>query len=399
MMPSKPNIPKSEIQRRRSVVQGFLRKSRIEGFLATHPVDLFYLSGESGVRFLYLPAQGDVLHLKEPELCEESKETRRSSRSEEDGLKKISGMIRDIFGGLPRILGLALDVLPVQKYMIVRRYFPGSMLLDGTNSVLSARMIKSEWELARMDRVAERTGKTFAYAREALKPGITEIAFSGFMEAGAGEQGLSGRVKVRDYKTEGYPWHILAGKSGGTVGLLDAPATGEGTSPAFPCGAGYKRIEEGEPVMVDFAVQMDGYHMDETRMFVIGTMPQKAEDACKAAIEIHDRVIDKVKPGLSAGELFEYSLETAARLGYEETYLGPPHNKVRFVGHGIGLELIEPPLISEGRDDILEPGMTFALEPKMVFEGEFAAGIESIVAVTDSGHRLISAMPVEVFRS
>lgn len=391
--------PEVEIQRRRNAVQGFLREGAIEGFLATHPADILYLSGEEDGRLLYLPGEGEALLFKDTDPCTESKGAAEFAGLPESDIRDVTGRIRDVYGKLPGTLGLSLDVLTVQQYMIVRRFFPGSMLLDGTGAVMNARMVKSQWELERMDRTAERTQVTFARAREALRPGVTEIEFSGIMEACAGEQGLNGRVKVRDYKTEGYSWHVLSGENGGMVGVLDAPATGEGTSPAFACGAGYKKIEKGEPIMVDFSVQMHGYHMDETRMFVVGPMPQKAEDACKAAIEIHDRVIDKVGPGVSTRELFQETVDLAARLGYGDAFLGPPGNKVSFVGHGIGLELVEPPLIAAGREAVLEPGMTFALEPKMVFEGEFAAGIESIVTVTENGHRLISKMPSEVFRA
>jgi len=67
------------------------------------------------------------------------------------------------------------------------------------------------------------------------------------------------------------------------------------------------------------------------------------------------------------------------------------------VSHGIGLELIEQPIISENNKNLLQPGMIFALEPKIVFENEFGAGIESVFLVTETGYRLISQIPVKVF--
>ena len=100
---------------------------------------------------------------------------------------------------------------------------------------------------------------------------------------------------------------------------------------------------------------------------------------------------------MTIGELFEISVRKAESLGYAETYLGPPSHKVSFVGHGVGLELIEHPIVAKGKQGILVPGMTLALEPKMVFENEFAAGIESVMLVTETGSRLISKVPVEVF--
>jgi Xaa-Pro aminopeptidase len=376
-----PRVPAEEIQRRTNSVQKGLRDRGIEGLLVTHPADFFYLSGTTRGGGLFLPCEGLPI--------------------DADGegvpgadIERIADRVRDVLDRPPAILGLEMDVLPVQQYMRVRRAFPGCTLVDGTPTLLEARTIKSAWEIGRMDEVAERTAQVFARAGEAMESGLTEMAFAGRMEAVAGALGISGRVRVRDHRTEGYPWHVLSGGSGGTVGVLDAPATGEGTSPAFPCGAGYRMLEPGEPVMVDFAVQMGGYHMDETRMLAMGSLSQEAEDACRAAAEIHDRVMERVEPGRTADELFRFSRDVARALGYEKSYLGPPGNKVRFVGHGIGVELIEPPLIALGREDPLAPGMTFALEPKMVFEGRFAAGVESVVTVTETGHRLISRVPV-----
>lgn len=354
----------------------------IEGLLVTHAEDLFYLTGAAGGDELYLPVEGEPV---------------QAGEGAGSAVERVAGRIRDLFGRLPSTLGLEMDVLTVRRYSGVRRAFKGCRFLDGTPALLNARAIKSPWEIERMEALAERTRQVFEFARESMEPGITEIAFSGLLEARAGELGISGRVKVRDHRTEGYPWHILSGKSGGMVGVLDAPAGGEGTSAAFPSGAGYNLLAPGDPVMVDFAVQMGGYHMDETRMLVIGSLSPKAENACRAAIEIHDRVLDRVRPGRTPDELIRFSLEVAEDLGHEESYLGPPGNKVRFMGHGIGVELVETPLIAFDRNEPLLPGMTFALEPKMVFEGEFVAGIESVVVVTETGHKMISRVPVDVF--
>jgi Xaa-Pro aminopeptidase len=132
-------------------------------------------------------------------------------------------------------------------------------------------------------------------------------------------------------------------------------------------------------------------------MYAIGSMPEKALNACRAAIEIHNSVLEKVRPGMKLEELFIHAEVLAGSLGYAEYFLGPPGYKVSFIGHGVGLELIEQPVIARGKKDRLEPGMVFALEPKMLFPDEFSAGIESVFLVTETGARLISMVPPEVF--
>jgi Xaa-Pro aminopeptidase len=294
-------------------------------------------------------------------------------------------------------LGFELDVLPVKEFNFYRTLFPDQEHVDGSHLILKVRMIKSEWEIAQMDKTSELSQKTFEYMRTAIRPGLKEMEFAGMFETFARKLGHGAQLRIRDYQTEGYPWHVLSGKSGGMVGLLDSPASGEGTSVAFPCGAGSKILVPNEPIMIDLGTVLNGYHLDEARMFAIDSMPDRAMKASQASLEIHDAVLEKVRPGITVGELFEHSVSTAQSLGYAEQYLGPPRYKVAFIGHGVGLELIEPLFIAKGKKDRLEPGMTFALEPKMVFQNEFAAGVESAFLVTETGYRLLSKVPVEVF--
>ena len=230
-----------------------------------------------------------------------------------------------------------------------------------------------------------------------IKPGISEMEFAGMAETYARKLGHQGKIRTRHYQTEGYPWHILSGTNSARVGLLDAAASGKGTSAAFPVGAGDKKLSRGESVMVDMGLVLNGYHLDETRMFAIGSMPHKAMKASQTAIEIHNAVLDRAKPGVMLAELFEYAANLAESKGIAKPYLGAAGHKVSFIGHGIGLEIVEPPFIAKKRKQPLEPGMTLALEPKMVYENEFAAGVESVFVVTETGSRLITRIPVEVF--
>jgi Xaa-Pro dipeptidase len=119
--------------------------------------------------------------------------------------------------------------------------------------------------------------------------------------------------------------------------------------------------------------------------------------ACEAAVKIHQDALETIQPGMTAHELFTWSVGAAAALGYQDNFLGIPGHQVSFVGHGIGLEMVEPPLIAHGKKTVLKPGMTFAFEPKLVFENRFIAGIESVFLVTETGASLISRVPPDIF--
>jgi Xaa-Pro dipeptidase len=390
-------VPASEIDSRTLKLQQELQTNDIDGLFIVQRVDLFYFSGTAQNGFMYIPAEGAPLLLIKQYLPRAKEESSVKNLIKINSIKEIPELIIDHYGKLPAIIGFELDVIPVNDFTFYRSLFPASKSVDGSPLIFKIRRIKSDWEITQLENTAEMTRKTFEYMQASIKPGISEMEFAGMFETYARTLGHGANLRVRHYQTEGYPWHVLSGKSGGMVGLLDSPASGAGTSAAFPVGAGSKKLCANEPVMVDMGSVLNGYHMDETRMLAIESMPKRAMDASLAAIEIHDSVMDKAKPGITVGELFEHSVQLATSLGHEATYLGTPGHKVTFIGHGIGLELIEPYILARNRNHQLEAGMTFALEPKMVYENEFSAGVESVFLVTESGSRLISKVPVEVF--
>jgi len=396
-MPQEFKIPASEIESRITKIQKRLREEEIDGLLIVQRVDLLYFSGTAQNGFLYIPSEGDPLLFIRRYIPRARQESSIGNIVEIRSPKEIAGRIADFYGSLPRTLGFELDVVPVKEFEFYRGLFPKQNCVDGSPLILEARMIKSPWEIEQMEKTAQLSSQTFEYIRDNIRPGYTEMEFGGMYEAYARKIGHGGKLRVRDYQTEGYPWHILSGSSGGIVGLLDSPASGQGTSAAFPVGGGNKKLAPDEPIMIDIASVFNGFHMDETRMFAIGSMPKEALDASLATIEIHNTVLDRVRPGIPIKDLFDTALAKAEKLGYAEPYLGPPGYKVQFIGHGIGLELIEQPILSAKDVSPLQPGMTFALEPKMVFKNRFSAGVESVFTVTETGHRMISQVPLKVF--
>jgi len=391
------NVPADEIDNRRKRIQKLLQENNIAGLFIIQRVDLFYFSGTAQNGVLYMPAEGNPLLMIMKYIPRALKESSIKNITEIKSKKDIPGKLVDFYGDLPRILGFEFDVLPVKDFNFYKSLLPAREYVDGSPFILQTRMIKSDWEIAQMEKTAELAEKTFEYMRSSIRPGLTEMEFAGMFETFARRLGHGGFLRARHYLANAYPWHILSGKTGGVVGYLDAPASGTGTSAAFPCGGGSKQLLPNEPIMIDFGTVLNGYHMDETRMFAIDSMPDKALRACEASIEIHNEVLDIVKPGITSDELYQVSVSKAESLGYSGPFLGPPGNKVIFIGHGIGLELVENPIIAKDEVYPLEPGMTFSLEPKMVFENEFSAGIESVFLVTKTGCRLISKVPVEIF--
>jgi Xaa-Pro dipeptidase len=390
-------IPASEIRQRTLKIQNELQQNGIDGLFVIQRVDMLYFSGTAQNGCLYMPAEGDPVLFIKQHFPRARQESSIENMIEIESIKEVPKRIAAITGRLPAALAYELDVLPVNDFKFYQSLLQPRHYVDGSPFILKLRMIKSDWEIRQMEQTAKLTRNTFEHMRTVIRPGLTEMEFAGIFEAYARKFGHAGKLRTRHYQTEAYPWHVLSGTSGGKIGLLEAVASGEGTSAAFPVGAGNRKLRANEPIMVDLGLVLNGYHLDETRMFAIEGMPDKAGQASRAAIEIHNTVLENAKPGVVASDLFDEAAGLAKSLGYEDAYLGSSGHKVSFIGHGIGLEMIEPYFIAKNRQTVLEPGMTFALEPKMIYENEFCAGIESVFAVTETGSRLITKVPVEVF--
>jgi Xaa-Pro aminopeptidase len=374
-----------------------LQHNGIDAGLIIQRVDLLYFTGTAQNGILYIPSQGDPLLFVKRYFPRARKESPLDQVRAIQSIREIPNLLTQYHSQQPKILGLEFDVMPVAEYHFFQKLFPSQKLVDLSSIILDIRKLKSTWDIKQMEQTAEMSALTFDYMRQVLAPGMTEMEFASTFEAFARQAGHAGQVRVRHYQTEGYPWHVLSGSSGGMIGVLDSPASGAGSSYAFPCGASTRKIRSQEPVMVDFASVQNGYHMDETRMFVIGKMPPDADAASQAAIAIQQELLASIQPGMRAHDIYHRSVKTAKALGFKDSYLGIPGHQVSFIGHGIGYELIEPPFIAHGKEDVLLSGMTIAFEPKFVFADKFSAGIESVFHITDSGARLISKTPVEIF--
>jgi len=390
--------PDEEIKNRLARIRTRMEKEHIEALLVVQKMNVYYLSGTTQDGFIFIPLEGPPLLMTKRELERAKVE---SPTKEIVGLKssrEIPLLIQAHYRKLPVSLGLELDRLPVKDYVRFQELFPGTKLMDGSPVLRETRKIKSSFEIDLMKKAGEIGKRVYQKAKRILKEGMTEIEFGGLLEAAAKKNGHEGLLRVNSLNYEAYTWHVLSGLTGGIVSQSDSPMGGLGLSPAFPVGASLKKIKAHEPILVDFGTCYHGYQADETRMFSIGRMKQKFIDAYKACKEIHDTVLGEARPGVDCEAIFMKTLKLARKLGYKDSYLGPPGFQTHFIGHGIGLELNELPFIAQGQSYPLEEGMTFALEPKIVFYGEGSAGIENTVAITEKGHEILTPTSQEIFQ-
>jgi Xaa-Pro aminopeptidase len=389
--------PLEEIASRLDRVKAGMQKQGIDGLLVIQKMDLYYLSGTTQDGLLFLPSEGNPLLMIKREFERAKVDSPIEQVVPLKSLRHVPSLIQTYGNRLPHRLGLELDVLPVNDYLKLQELFPGVSFTDASPIFRETRKIKSPFEVDLM-RVAGKIGKkVYQEARKILKEGMTEIELGGLLEAFAKKHGHEGLLRVRSLNYEAYTWHVLSGFTGGIVSQSDSPMGGLGLSPAFPVGASLKIMKAHEPILVDFGTCYHGYQADETRMLSIGKLNQKFIDAYKACREIHDVVLEETRPGADCEAIFMKTLPLAEKLGYKDSYLGPPGLQTRFVAHGIGLELNEYPFIARGQSYPLEKGMTFAVEPKIVFPGEGSVGIENTVVVTENGYEILTPASTNIF--
>ncbi|RLB29317.1 MAG: aminopeptidase P family protein [Deltaproteobacteria bacterium] len=388
--------PLKEIERRISRLREAMETQGMDALLVVQKMDLYYLSGTTQDSTLFIPLEGRPLLLVRRELERAEIESPLEEVVALTSMRELPALIREHWGRLPHTLGLELDVLPVRDYTKYGDLFKGSRLMDASSLIRDVRRIKSPFEIELMRGAGDIGRKTFQRGKEILKDGMTEIEFGGHLETVAKGYGHEGLLRVRSLNYEAYTWHVLSGPSGGIVSQSDSPMGGLGLSPAFPVGASLRAMRAHEPILVDFGICYHGYQADETRMFSIGKMNKKFIDAYQACREIHDAVLEETRPGADCEAIFLNSLRLAKRLGYGDSYLGPPGLQTRFIGHGIGLELNEPPFLAQGHSYPLEEGMTFAVEPKIVFPGEGSVGIENTLVVTKDGYEILTPLEMDI---
>jgi len=384
--------PKDEIRRRILLLRAGMEKSGIEAALINQKMDFFYFTGTTQNGHLFIPVEGEPLLLIRRERERALIETPLETVADIKSMRDLQRRVRQHQEKIPETLGLELDVLPVKDYFKYQDLFPEAKIMDIAGVIRDLRKIKSPFEAGLMRKAGEIGQQVYREARTFLKSGMSEIEFAGLMEATAKRYGHEGLLRVRDINYEAYTWHVLGGPNGGIVSQSDSPMGGLGLSPAFPVGASLRPMRAREPILVDFGICYHGYQIDETRMFSIGKMPDKFFDAYKACVEIHDAVLEETRPGMDCEHIFRKTVKMAKKLGYSDSFLGPAGLQTRFVGHGVGLELGELPYLAQGHSYPLEQGMTFAVEPKIVFPGEGSVGIENTVWVTGDGYEVLTPL-------
>ena len=348
--------------------------------------DLFYFTGAIQQGALYVPAEGEALYLVRKDFARARMESGLKEVVPFKSPRDLPGVLSDFGYALPKVVGMELDVVPVAVMDRFRKGLGEAAISDATPLIRNVRAVKSEYEINILKDAALIVDKVCKRVPEILREGITDLELSAELEFVARKAGHQGLVRMRGFNNELFYGHAFSGTDSAVPTYSDAPLGGVGLSPSFPQGASYKTLRRNEPVTVDFSGVFDGYIVDQTRMFSIGELSETLNKAYVDMVLILEHAKKIASPGASWGGVYDECLQMACDMGYQDHFMGAKGAQVSFIGHGVGVELDEYPFIARGFNDYsLQKNMVFAFEPKVVYPGLGAVGVEDTFWVGDEG--------------
>lgn len=368
-----------ELKRRRDNIRRLMQQQGIDAALFACNINLLYTYGEIISGYLYLPLnQPARIFVKRP--AHIKGEFVHSIRKPE----QIIDFLKETGVPMPTKLMLEADELPYTDYCRLAGLFPDAEIVNGTPIVRQARSIKTPFEIEMFRRSGAAHTKAYNQIPSVYRPGMTDLQLSIEVERLMRLEGSLGVFRVFGQSMEIFMGSLLSGDNAAYPSPFDFSLGGQGINPALPGSVSGAPIKAGESIMVDMGGNFNGYMGDMSRVFSAGKLPQKAYDAHQVCIDIQNELMSEAKPGTVCEDMYNRAIEMVTKAGFADNFMGITQ-KARFIGHGIGLEINELPVIAPRVKQELEPGMVFALEPKIVLPGIGALGIENSWAVNAEG--------------
>jgi Xaa-Pro dipeptidase len=381
-------VPVSELENRLSIFSEELSNNQLTGAFIQNPIDLYYFSGGRQNATLFVPSKGSKASKEGggegPILFVRRSLSRAHFEAGGDDaplqiipFPRMNSLVEELTKrGVSEAPGLQFGEIPsdfIQRFVNVLA--PLGECKDVTKIIHAVREVKSNWEIDQMKAGALIQGKMFAAVESNLKLGITELELVAAAEQVSRSEGFGGNVQMRRYPLQCDRGVIVAGRSGGIPSFFDSAIGGSGPHPLSGMGSGFNKVKPNQPILVDLVHVHRGYVVDMTRMFSIGKLSLDWHQRLEHMQEVNEIVVSSLGRGENCSSAWEKGSELANQLGYENNLMGMMPDQSRFLGHSVGLQLDESPVVAKGFDRPLPIGGTMAIEPKVVYP-EGSIGLE-----------------------
>ena len=379
-----------ELKLRRDKIRVLMAQQEIDAALITCNVNLIYTYGRVVSGYLYLPLNAPArLFIKRPNNIEG--EHIHSIRKPE----QLPDLLKECGLPLPAKLMLEGDELSYTEYTRLAACFLETTVVNGTPLIRKARSVKTNIEIEMFRRSGIAHTKAYEQIPSVYRPGMTDRQLSIEIERLMRLEGCLGIFRTFGQSMAIFMGSLLAGDNATAPAPYDFALGGEGLDPSIPIGANGALLQPGQSFMVDMGGNFYGYMGDMSRVFSIGKLPEKAYAAHQTCLDVQAAVIEKAKPGAVCEDLYNTAIDIVTKAGFADYFMGVGQ-KAKFIGHGIGLEINEAPVLAPRMKQELEPGMVFALEPKIVLPGVGPLGIENSWVVTADGVEKLTLCKEEI---
>jgi Xaa-Pro aminopeptidase len=384
------SLSMEDLQIRLDQVQHLLKEQNADACLINSFVNIYYLTGRVFGGYVYVPREGAVIYfVRKAGIFEDEKSI--SIRKPED----IPALLKNKSIALPKTLGLETDQMTYNECTRLEAVFNPEKIINATQILRRSRMIKTAWETDQFKHSAQQHNEVYEKISSLFKPGMKDVDFQYEIERVMRQHGSIGIFRAFGSNMDIFMGSVLTGDNAGTPSPCDFALGGAGPHACLPIGANGNLIKSGQTVMVDMAGNFTAYMTDMTRVYAYGTLPDKAYEAHRVSINMHDWLMENGKPGLSCADIYNQSLEMANEAGLATHFMGTVQ-QAKFVGHGVGLEINELPVLMGRSEDVLQTGMMIAYEPKFVFPEIGAVGIENTYYVAESNMEKITVFKEDI---
>ena len=296
------------------------------------------------------------------------------------------------YGSAPKVMYVETKKATLDWERMLHKYFAFEELGSFDSVLQDLRMVKSEYELKQM----EQSGAIHETVLDIVAPkliygGISEAQLAIALYSEMVQRGSHGTARFNQALGEEAVGIASFGKSGLVRTGFDGPGGTDGTCIAVQSiGNAFRKLQPGRLVYLDIPCGFDGYHTDKTVVYYYGDLAKDEQskhlmEAQQRCLELEQEVVRLMVPGEPIENLYLRTMDKFDNI-YGDAFM----NGGKFLGHSIGLVMDEAPAIAKGFKQPLQPGMTFAVEPKIALPGLGMVGTENTYVVTENGARSLT---------
>lgn len=383
-------VPITELDLRMRQFRERMDKDKPEWEIAVifSKINQYYFTGTMQEGMLIIPRDGEAVYWIRRSFERAKIESAFSELRQMGSFKDAAGA----YEKLPDAVYIETEILPLAYYQRFQKYFPFKEFKSLDLQVMAVRSVKSRYELSLMEEAGHIHRRVLEErVPRILKEGMSEADLAVQLYSVMIEEGHHGVSRFGMFDTDVGLGHICFGESSLYPTYFNGPGGHMGLGPATPLlGSRERKLKNGDLVFIDIGCGTKGYHTDKTMTYMFG---KKLSDEVIAehekCVKIQNDIAGMLKPGEVPANIYRAVMSELSP-EFLDNFMGYGERRVKFLGHGIGLQIDELPVIAEGFNESIRENMVFALEPKKGIEKVGMVGIENTFIVTQNGGRCIT---------